>query len=75
MESKWAVYPVFRIDFAKGRFDVEGGLEQVLEEYVSNWESIYGKSDVYTTLSSRFQYVLEQAVAKTGRKAVVLIVE
>ena len=75
MESKWDVYPVFRIDFAKGRFDVEGGLEQVLEEYVSNWESIYGKSDVYTTLSSRFQYVLEQAVAKTGRKAVVLIDE
>ena len=75
LESKWDVYPVFRIDFAKGRFDVEGGLEQVLEEYVSNWESIYGKSDVYTTLSSRFQYVLEQAVAKTGRKAVVLIDE
>ena len=75
LEDKWDVYPVFRIDFAKGRFDVEGGLEQVLEEYVSNWESIYGKSDIYTTLSSRFQFVLEQAVAKTGRKAVVLIDE
>ena len=75
LESKWDVYPVFRIDFAKGRFDVEGGLEQVLEEYVSNWESIYGKSDIYTTLSSRFQFVLEQATAKTGRKAVVLIDE
>ena len=75
LEDKWDVYPVFRIDFAKGRFDVEGGLEQVLEEYVSNWESIYGKSDIYTTLSSRFQYVLEQATAKAGRKAVVLIDE
>ena len=75
LESKWDIYPVFRIDFAKGRFDVEGGLEQVLEEYVSNWESIYGKSDIYTTLSSRFQFVLEQATAKTGRKAVVLIDE
>ena len=75
LESKWDVYSVFRIDFAKGRFDVEGGLEQVLEEYVSNWESIYGKSDIYTTLSSRFQFVLEQATAKTGRKAVVLIDE
>ena len=75
LEDKWDVYPVFRIDFAKGRFDVEGGLEQVLEEYVSNWESIYGKSDIYTTLSSRFQFVLEQAAAKTGHKAVVLIDE
>ena len=75
LENKWDVYPVFRIDFAKGRFDVKGGLEQVLEEYVSNWESIYGKNDIYVTLSSRFQYVLEQAVAKSGHKAVVLIDE
>ena len=75
LEKTWDKYPIFRIDFAKGRFDVEGGLEQVLEEYVSNWESIYGKNDIYVTLSSRFQYVLEQAVAKTGNKAVVLIDE
>ena len=75
LEKTWDKYPIFRIDFAKGRFDVEGGLEQVLEEYVSNWESIYGKNDIYVTLSSRFQYVLEQAVAKTGHKAVVLIDE
>ena len=24
LEDKWDVYPVFRIDFAKGRFDVTG---------------------------------------------------
>ena len=66
LESKWDVYPVFRIDFAKGRFDIEGGLEQILDEYVSSWEALYGKSDIYVTLSSRFQYVLEQAAKKTG---------
>ena len=75
LEKTWDSYPIFRMDFAKGRFDIEGGLEQVLEEYVANWESIYGKNEIYKTLSSRFQYVLEQASAKTGRKAVVLIDE
>lgn len=75
LEKTWAKHPVFRIDFAKGRFDIEGGLEQVLEEYVANWEAMYGRNPVYVTLSSRFQYVLEQAAAKTGRKAVVLIDE
>ena len=75
LEDKWDVYPVFRIDFAKGRFDVAGELEKVLEEYVSSWEAIYGKSDIYTTLSSRFQYVLEQAAARTGHQAVILIDE
>lgn len=75
LESKWDVYPVFRIDFAKGRFDIEGGLEQILDEYVSSWEALYGKSDIYVTLSSRFQYVLEQAAKKTGQKAVILVDE
>lgn len=75
LEDKWDVYPVFRIDFAKGRFDVDGELEKILEEYVSSWEAIYGKSDIYTTLSSRFQYVLEQAAAQTGHQAVILIDE
>ena len=75
LEVKWNVYPVFRIDFAKGRFDVEGELEKILKEYVSSWEAIYGKSDIYTTLSSRFQYVLEQAAAQTGHQAVILIDE
>lgn len=75
LEDKLDVYPVFRIDFAKGRFDLAGELEKVLEEYVSSWETIYGKSDIYTTLSSRFQYVLEQASARTGHQAVILIDE
>ena len=75
LEDKWDVYPVFRIDFAKGRFDLAGELEKVLEEYVSSWETIYGKCDIYTTLSSRFQYVLEQAAARTGHQAVILIDE
>ena len=75
LEHEWAEYPIFRIDFAKGRFDVENGLERILEEYVSAWEELYGKSTIYTTLSSRFQYVLEQAAAKTGHKCVILIDE
>ena len=62
LEDKWDVYPVFRIDFAKGRFDTENGLEQVLEEYIASWESLYVKNDIYKTLSSRFQYVIKEAV-------------
>ena len=75
LEKNWDTYPVFRIDFAKGRFDTENGLEQVLEEYIASWESLYGKNDIYKTLSSRFQYVIKEAARKTGRKVVVLIDE
>ena len=75
LEQQWDVYPIFRIDFAKGRFDVENGLQNILEGRVSDWERIYGKDDVYKTLGDRFKYVLEQAAAKTGKKVVVLIDE
>ena len=36
---------------------------------------IYGKSDIYETLTGRFKYVLEEATKQTGHKAVVLIDE
>ena len=75
LEHDWDVYPIFRIDFANGNFNNPDELTLMLEGRVSDWERIYGKDDVYKTLGDRFKYVLEQAAAKTGKKAVVLIDE
>ena len=75
LEHEWDVYPIFRIDFANGNFSNPDELTLMLEGRVSDWERIYGKDDVYKTLGDRFKYVLEQAAAKTGKKAVVLIDE
>ncbi len=75
LETEWATYPVFRIDFAGGNFNKEGELEAILDARIAGWEEIYGRKEILKTLSDRFQFVLEQAVRKTGRKAVVLIDE
>ena len=75
LEREWAVYPIFRIDFANGNFSNPDELTLMLDGRVSDWERIYGKDDVYKTLGDRFKYVLEQAAAKTGKKVVVLIDE
>ena len=75
LEKQWDVYPIFRIDFANGNFSNPDELTLMLEGRVSDWERIYGKDDVYKTLGDRFKYVLEQAAAKSGKKAVVLIDE
>lgn len=75
LEESWEKYPVFRIDYADGNYNEEDFLQKRLEEYVAKWESDYGKDDIYTTLTGRFKYVLEQAALKTGHKAVVLIDE
>lgn len=75
LETEWAEYPVFHIDFNGVDLTQDGALEEKLEGYVSEWESVYGKSTSYEKLGNRFSYVLKAAHAKTGRKAVVLIDE
>lgn len=75
LEKDWEEYPVFRIDFADGDYSRSELLEKKLEEYVASWEKIYGKSEIYETLTGRFKYVLEEATKQTGHKAVVLIDE
>lgn len=75
LETEWAEYPIFRIDFASGDYSDPSYLSNRLEEYIANCEAQYGKNDTCTTLTGRFEYVLKQAAAKTGHKSVVLIDE
>jgi hypothetical protein len=75
LEKEWAEYPVFHIDFNGENFTEQGILEAKLEGKIANWEAEYGTSPYHTTLGSRFQYVLQAAHEKTGKRAVVLIGE
>ena len=74
-EKDWLKYPVFKIDFVAGNFNIEGNLQRILEGKVADWECIYGKSPNQQDIGERFQYVLHQAYVQTGRKAVVLVDE
>ena len=75
LEQKWDVYPVFRIDFAANNYRNPGELENKLDSLLGDWEKEYGKDDLRKNFGDRFQYVLEQACRKTGKKVVVLIDE
>ena len=75
LEQDWLEYPVFHIDFNGDDFTQEGILQKRIEDYVGNWEDIYGKAPHAQTTGNRFAYVLEQAHKRTGRRAVVLIDE
>lgn len=75
LEQEWDTYPIFHIDFANGNFSSANALTNILNTHLSNWENVYGKDEVRVELGDRFQYVLEQAYKKTGKKAVVLIDE
>ena len=75
LETDWAEYPVFHIDFSQTDFLNPNLLEEKLEENISAWEQIYGKGEFAFSLGSRFAYVLKQAHKQSGRRCVVLIDE
>ena len=75
LETEWAEYPVFHIDFNGGNFDRDGELEKRILGYVETWESQWGKDPINKELGARIAYVFNQAHEKTGRRAVVLIDE
>jgi len=74
-ENAWKEYPVFHVDFANTNFTNKDALKNVLEGYVQEWESLYGKDPFQVELGKRFQYVLAQANKQAGRRCVVLIDE
>ena len=71
----WQEYPVFYIDFNKANFKADAALEEVLDEHLRGWESIYGDEGRDAPLSERFRYLIRKAYEKTGKKAVVLVDE
>lgn len=75
LETEWAEYPVFHFSFSSGNFMQGDELKNILETFVADAESEYGKSATATTLSVRFKKVIEAAHKQTGRKVVVLIDE
>lgn len=75
LETEWAEYPIFHIDFNGVNYGIVGKLEEILEGTVSKWESIYGRDPNFTDIGMRFLYVLHQAHLRWGRRCVVLIDE
>ncbi|MDO5128391.1 MAG: AAA family ATPase [Prevotellaceae bacterium] len=75
LETKWAEYPVFHLSFANGNFTEGKALRQILEDYIAEIETVYGKNPNANTIGGRFASVLKAAHKKTGRRAVVLIDE
>ena len=75
LEKNWAQYPVFHIDFNGTDFTRGDALGTLLDGHIANWESEYGKDPNQSDRGSRFAYVLKQAHAKYGRRAVVLVDE
>ena len=77
LETEWAVYPVFHVDFNSTNYTNPGELEKKINFHVSEWEKRYGLPCRENELGTgdRFVEVLRAAHEQTGRRAVVLIDE
>ena len=75
LEKEWKRYPVFRIDFAQGGYEVEGNLGMELDYRLSQWERQLGIEKNIDKLGPRFTDIIVEAHRQTGQKVVVLIDE
>ena len=71
----WESYPVFYFDFNKDNLRAENAIENILDEHLKGWESVYGCVDPTSTLAGRFANLLRSAYESTGRRCVVLVDE
>jgi hypothetical protein len=75
LEKEWTVYPVLHIDMTSEDYTDEAGLKAMLNMYLSQWETIYGRNEDETTISTRFSGVVKRAFQQTGRQVVILVDE
>ena len=76
LEKDWRKYPVLHMDLNAERYATLGELENILDTYLKEWESLYPSSQANNlSLSQRFRGVIRAAKQKTGQNVVVLIDE
>ncbi|MDD2205371.1 MAG: AAA family ATPase [Bacteroidales bacterium] len=75
LETKWTVYPVLYLDLNTGKYDQKEKLDEVLDNYLTYWESLYGTSSSEYSLEIRFKEIIKLAYEKTGQQVVVLVDE
>ena len=75
LEKDWIEYPVLHLDLNGSKYMNSEDLDDILNLNLNRWESEYGVTTRYSTLSVRFQAVIDAAYEKTGRQVVILIDE
>jgi len=75
-ETEWKQYPVMKISFSTGEYNVDGILTERLETLLSRWELEYmGVVSEKKSYGTRFLDVIKAAKEKTGMGVVVLVDE
>lgn len=75
LEKEWTVYPVLHFDFSMDKFTTADALHAMINDQLSEWEHIYGRSETESTAALRFKGIIRRACEQTGQQVVILIDE
>ena len=75
LEQEWAEHPVLRLDLNAQKYERPEDLDGILDNALLQWEKLYGTFPGETSLSLRFQGIIQRASELTGRNVVVLVDE
>ena len=75
MDVDWTPHPVLHFDFNNGTYEVEEGLDYMLDKKLRNYEEEYGRDNDDVTPGSRLESLIKNAYRRTGREVVILIDE
>lgn len=75
LEKDWKQHPVFLFDMSTTKHYDSKQLENYLEDKLSHYEEIYGKTESANFINQRLGALIKKSSKQTGQKAVVLINE
>lgn len=74
-ETKWKVYPVLHLDMNVDNYTSKKVLDNVLDDYLTRWEKLYGVTEKAKSASLRLKSVIIAAYESTGMPVVILVDE
>ena len=75
LEEEWIEYPILHLDLNAQKYSNSESLYNILNDALCAWETLYGTRPSETSLSLRFQGVIQRAAMQWGRNVVILIDE
>ena len=74
-DVEWVKHPILYLDLNTEKYDAKEKLENMLNDFLTKAEKIYGKEESETSPGLRFQGIIQRAYEKTGHRVVILVDE
>ena len=66
LEKEWIEYPILHIDLNTKKYNSRTSIEEILNQHLEVWESLYGKNPDEYSLATRFEGIIRRAAGRPG---------